>query len=89
MKRDMDLVRSILLLIEKEATPRQEVQLKQNLEGHTDEEIYYHVKMMEEAGLIKVRGYSRIFDTPLPVIWGDGITWAGQDFLALSRQNNV
>ena len=89
MKRDMDLVRSILLVIEKEATLSQEVQLKQNLEGHTDEEIYYHVKMMEEAGLIKVAEYLRRGGIPSPIIFGGGITWAGHDFLELSRQNNV
>lgn len=52
MKRDMDLVRLILLEIEKSTEdPRSEIRLQ--IPNYTFEQISYHVMILHEAGLIE------------------------------------
>ena len=52
MKRDMDLIRDILLQIEK-----QDINMFQYesiaVEGHTPMEVMQHVKLMEQRGLVE------------------------------------
>ena len=48
MKRDMDLIRKILLLMEVE--PQRKVP---GIEGYTSEQIGHHVYLMMQAGLIE------------------------------------
>ena len=50
MKRDMDLIRKIMLRIEEEYTSTAIFNLK--VDGYTMEQIAIHCKMMYEAGLI-------------------------------------
>jgi len=53
MKRDMDLIRKILLSIEdhEEDTDLTEFNNLEK-EGHSKSEIYYHIELLNEAGLI-------------------------------------
>lgn len=76
MKRDMDLVRELLLLIEKEIDPAEDTESPPAaLEGRTHDEIVYHLTIMAEAGfLIGEPALSNAFFT-------DRMTWAGHDFL--------
>lgn len=79
MKRDMDLAREILLALE-EMPADEEVEL--NLEGYSQEEISYHVRLLSEAGLIEAEdrsGYGGDDWQP------ERLTWAGHDFLEASR----
>ena len=50
MKHDMDLVRSILLQVESADGARESDEL--DFMGHTAEEVYYHIELMQQRGLI-------------------------------------
>ncbi len=81
MKRDMDLVRSILLRMESEecgTAPRDFV-----FEGHGAEQVSYHVVLMAEAGLL-LCVESKEIGRPIaarPI----RMTWEGHEFLDASR----
>ena len=51
MKRDMDLVRELLMAVESlpSGFAREELQIK----DHTQEEVDYHAFLMKEAGLVQ------------------------------------
>ena len=51
MKRDMDVVRDILIEMEKWGADQRGGEI--NVEGCTPEEITYHLGLMDQAGLIK------------------------------------
>jgi len=82
MKRDIDLVRKLLLTMEQcehGFAPR-----KLEIEGYTNAEIGYHALLMDEAGLIVALEVTCSGDeTPFaePV----RMTWAGHDFLDACR----
>lgn len=82
MKRDMDLVRT--LLIKTEALPDTNGH-SISAEGHGPAEICEHLKLAQEAGLIEARF--------LP---GDPnecvalrLTWAGHEFIDAARENRI
>ncbi len=83
MKRDMDLVRMILLAVEAGpalAPDRLEIQTYDD-----DEIIAYHLLIMGEAGLLIVldgTGLGGIDATPVRM------TWAGHEFLELVRDDS-
>lgn len=76
MKRDMDLVRQILLEVEKQPDPRQPADLK--IEGYDEGTIYYHVMLLSEAGLVEAIDFSHM----TAVVWRpQRLTWVGHEFL--------
>ena len=82
MKRDMDLVRSILLELEKMnefglPTPI-------NLPDFKPSEISYHVLIMYEAGLLDAK--ERSCDIRSPEWYPIRMTWLGHEFLDASRE---
>lgn len=86
MKRDMDLVRLILLKIEEEY----QVTAIYNLEidGYCMESVAYHCQILHEAGLISAYNAQYADDQ----IWGFGVgslTWEGHDFLDKIRDNSL
>ena len=85
MKRNMDLVRSILLAIERDHTePFEEVSLV--FDGHSAEEVSYHVQLMVEAGLIHGEDYSTLGNYE----WAaQSLTWTGHEFLDNVRDPDV
>ena len=85
MKRDMDLVREILLYVEKCETFVGPGTVK--LEGHSDEVVEYHLKLLHEAGLLDVDTPSR---NPYGTSWGvRGLTWQGHEFLDAARNDTI
>ncbi|MGB6404684.1 MAG: DUF2513 domain-containing protein, partial [Candidatus Sulfotelmatobacter sp.] len=54
MKRDMDLLRALLLKIE-ELPPAGDFTGNIEIEGHTPEEVAYHAQLAQDAGLIVAR----------------------------------
>lgn len=83
MKRDMDLIRKILLAVEEHEHGR--APGKVEIEGYSDEQIGYHVWLTGEAGLLHVvdmtgRG------SPSPVAIPTRMTWEGYEFLEVARQ---
>lgn len=84
MKRDMELMRDILLKMEE--LPYTGSFLDVTVSGHTEEEISYHIMLIDEAGLIKANDVSS----------SDGMCWkalrlsyAGHEFLDAARNDNV
>lgn len=81
MKRDMDLIREILLQIEKSQhgwAP------DISIVGRTEEEIGYHCFMIVDGGLANGQNITAMSDkSPNYII--TSLTWEGHDFLDASR----
>lgn len=86
MKRDMDLVRMILLTIEQHEHSRAPKQLQ--LEGYEDEQIQFHVWLMGSAGLLDVSDTSHSLSASHQAI-PRNITWEGYEFLEVARQDSM
>ena len=85
MKRDMELVRDILLAIEASNTsPLDRVPLQSP--GHSEEEISYHVELLARAGLIDANDASS-FDGHC--WYAKSLTWNGHEFLDAVRDPEV
>jgi hypothetical protein len=83
MRRDMTLVRDILLEVEARSDGSSWVDL--SIDGRSPEEIAYHVKIMSQAGLVEAIDVSAgDFD------WrASSLTWEGHEFLDAARNNTV
>jgi hypothetical protein len=81
MKRDMDLIRTILLEVEKSTSPGG-CQIK--LPDHSREELYYNVQLAQEAGLIDARFAPG--STDFHVL---RLTYAGHEFLDAARNDTL
>lgn len=85
MKRDLDLIRRILLDIEAQGDDSSQRPGFGNLgdNGHDPDAIQYHVQLMHDAGLI-------VADELVPgQWWPERITWAGHEFLDLARDRTL
>jgi DNA-binding transcriptional ArsR family regulator len=93
VKRDMDLCRDILRLVE--ASP-DSAGPAIKIDGRSDEEMSYHIKLLGEAGLLEVGSADGRF------IKDDGrrirlqkaysvisLTWQGHEFLDAARNDTV
>src|SRR5687768_9431326 len=84
MKRDMDLVRAILLQVEDMPYDRDGTPI--GVEGYSAEEVEYHLMLLGQAGLIE-----------MDLITFDGgalrapraLTWTGHEFLDAARNNTT
>jgi hypothetical protein len=86
MKRDMDLIRDILLRVEEDKTltgSRFKTFSSADFAGHSDEEVTYHVDLLFEAGLID--GSPNM--TPLPAI--SKLTWQGHEFIGATKDPQI
>ena len=87
MKRDMDLIRKILLKIGEYNgdDALQDIQI----EGYTPEEIAYHVYLLENAGLIEGKVLFCI-DSVKPSGYAIfRLNWNGQEFLDACRNEGI
>lgn len=84
MKRDMDLVREILIEIEERSDF--DVPYVPDIEGKTDHEIFYHIKIMHEAALIEASNWS---GDDGPHWLAKSLTNAGHDFLDAARNETL
>ena len=88
MKRNMDLVREILLRIEA-TEPGKAIRLDDS--GYGEEEIGLHVELMIEHGLIEGKTIPSS-DGPAHRIlkyWIERMTWEGHDFLNAARHDSI
>jgi hypothetical protein len=86
MKRDMDLIRKILLKVESEEhgfAPE-----KMEIDGYTQEQIEYHAVLLGEAGLAEIVNVTA-FRNKSPQAKVIRLTWAGHEFLDSARENNI
>jgi hypothetical protein len=82
MKRDLDLVRRILLHLEEgESSPSGWGAFVED--GYDFAAIHYHVRLLHEAGLIEA-------DEIVPgQWWPERMTWAGHEFLDAARNEEL
>jgi len=85
MIRDLDLVRCILVEIEKSKNdPALCIDVR--IDGRSEQEISYHVMILHEAGLIVAKNASTLQGTSwLP----QRLTWDGHEFLDLARKDTI
>ena len=84
MKRDMDLIRLVMLEAEKSKDPYELTDPK--IEGHSELEISYHIALLDDAGLLHGRDRSAIG----VFRWSAGpLTWAGHEFVEAVRDESV
>lgn len=84
MKRDMDLVRQILLQVEKNTDPNELIDPK--VEGRSETEISYHVMLAADAGLLEARDRTAIGVFRWSASY---LTWAGHEFVDAARDDAV
>lgn len=87
MKRDLDLVRSILIRVE---NADDEVDADaMATERWPREMVAYHVRLMEHHGLLDVSQDFRDMNGDTIELTVAGITWSGQDYLDSIREPKV
>ena len=79
MKRDLDLIRAILLAIEQDPGRYSDPEVQ----GATEDELRGHVELLVDAGLVTPRPA-----TPANkyLFAGHRLTWAGHEFLSTARE---
>ena len=84
MKRDLDLIRLILLEVEKNPDPQGWIDPE--LDSYGPDEISYHIMLMDQASLIE--GWNR---SAIGVFrWSArNLTWLGHEILGASRDQDV
>lgn len=86
MKRDMDLVREILLW----ATQHDEGSFGANpkIPEYTEDQVAYHVHLMEQAGLVTAADIPDIGgSSPAAIL--TSVTWIGHDFIDAAKDNTT
>jgi hypothetical protein len=86
MKRDMNLVRQIVLSIE--ASPSGFAPRELAVEGYSHEEIGYHLFIMLEAGLIRGADVT-VHGANSPEAIATSLTWAGHEFADAARNEDL
>ena len=80
MKRDMDLVKAILLKLEN-------TDCIGFIDDYSAPQVNYHVALLQDAGLIVNDGY---YDATSPAMqFRTRMTWSGHEFLDASRNNSL
>jgi len=82
MKRDLDLIRQILLALERH--PHGFAPDEVALENATAEQIGFHVHLLAQAGLITAVDATHLH-SPSPQALARSLTWQGYEFLELAR----
>ena len=84
MKRDMELIRKILLAIEDSPTGYAPRDLA--IDGYTAEQFGYHAHLMLEAGLVRGADATTRSSGPNATIFG--LTWKGHEFAEAARDES-
>ena len=86
MKRDLDLIRKILLRIEAHdfGFAPEEIEI----EGYTEEQISFHIFLLGDAGLLKV-DENTVIGCTSPSAIPSHLTWAGYEFLESAKDETV
>jgi hypothetical protein len=84
MKRDMELARLILMRIEAQENYRDNISCE--FEGFTEEQVQYHIMLLNEAGLVVAIDASSLQD----IYWiPQRLTWQGHEFIESARDNKT
>ena len=85
MKRDMDLIRKLLLKIESSETSYVD---DFTIPDYSQAETDYHVELLISAGLVNSNIHDRTADGRFHAV-ADGLSWEGHDFLDAIRSDSV
>lgn len=83
MKRDLELVKKILLALEEQ----EQVNPKFVLPDYDKRIVSYHIMLMEQAGLLEAQ-VNKLIDGEVEA-WPKRLTWQGHEWLDLARNNTV
>jgi len=86
MKRDMELVRNILIALNENENGFATDKL--NIEGFSDEQIGYHSYLLAQAGLIQAIENTSVGATS-PTSIPQNLTWHGHEFIENAKNDNV
>lgn len=87
MKRDLDLVRSILIYVEK---AEDEVDAEDLVtDSWPFETVAYHIRLMAHHGLVDLSDDTRDMNGETLSLTVSGLTWDGQDYLDAIRDPKV
>lgn len=87
MKRDPELIRTLLKMVEA-ASPGTYLKNEYvKIDGFSDREIAYHVELLEEAGLIKAKLMKTMQGPVFFVI--ERLTWEGHEFFEASQHDEA
>jgi hypothetical protein len=89
LKLDLDLIRELLIRLEKLSAPSQEIFLRSDaeevtVEGYTPEQIEYHLIQMADAGLIVVTRF-----TAEGTCHFQRLSWSGHQYLESVRDPKI
>jgi hypothetical protein len=86
MKRDMDLIRTLMLDLE--ANPAAELNVTEiSLDGYEEGTLLEHLVLLQEAGFIEMN--VERFGAAPPQFLVHRITWAGHEFLETVRSDTI
>lgn len=89
MKRDIDLVRAVLLAAEAHDSP---LATRLTIPGYSQEQIDYHCSLLADAGLMHMADWKPSPGAMPSIMTGRStirLTWQGHEFLDASRENRV
>lgn len=86
MKRDLDLVRKLLLAMEEQEHGY--VQSELAVDGYTEEQVNFHIFLLGDAGLAKVEEDTHVGSNS-PSAFPLHLTWAGYEFLAAAKDDTI
>jgi hypothetical protein len=84
MKRDMELIRTMLLAVESYEPGDDAL----TFDGYSDEQVGFHGYLLGEAGLAEVMDSTTLGD-PVPMAEIRHLTWQGYEFLDAARDDTV
>ena len=85
MKRDPDLIRSILLTLESSQKPEEVMTAKRlKLDNWSEDEVNYNLLLLLEAGYIRGKDASTDNRT---IVYVTRLTWDGHEFLDAARDD--
>jgi Hypothetical protein (DUF2513) len=86
VKRDLDLVRKILMLLDEKKSP--DVIMEMEVEGYSKLEVMYHLVLMDEKGFLHCeRQCSSTTPNRVIRIHPFSLSWEGHEFLEASRND--
>lgn len=88
MKRDLDLVRKILMYYEEKDVDGMDRTIE--LEGYAESLINYHLLLMDEAGLLRCeRSVSSSTPSRVIRVHPFSLTWSGHEFLSSAKNDGL
>ncbi|WP_339491160.1 DUF2513 domain-containing protein [Pseudomonas rhizophila] len=88
MKRDLDLVRKILMYYEDKEMDGMDRTIE--VEGYSESFIDYHLLLMDEAGLLRCeRTVSSSTPSRVVRVYPFSLTWEGHEFLSSAKNESL